>query len=261
MIQTYETIHLETDARGIARLVLNRPDKHNALNAAMIREITDAATRLANDNSVRAVVLSASGRSFCAGGDLAWMKQQFDADHTTRVLEASHLAAMLRCLDELPKLLIAVIEGSAFGGGVGLAAVCDIVLAAPDAKFALTETKLGLIPATIAPVLLRRIGLANIRRFALNACPFGAVEAQSIGLISEIHERQELGASVERQIDLALACAPGAIADAKQLFRRVAAGAASQSATAEALAARWEADETRQGVEAFFLHRRPPWAT
>ncbi len=261
MIQTYETIHLETDARGIARLVLNRPDKHNALNAAMIREITDAATRLANDNSVRAVVLSASGRSFCAGGDLAWMKQQFDADHTTRVLEASHLAAMLRCLDELPKLLIAVIEGSAFGGGVGLAAVCDIVLAAPDAKFALTETKLGLIPATIAPVLLRRIGLANIRRFALNACPFGAVEAQSIGLISEIHERQELGASVERQIDLALACAPGAIADAKQLFRRVAAGAISQSATAEALAARWEADETRQGVEAFFLHRRPPWAT
>ena len=163
MIQTYETIHLETDARGIARLVLNRPDKHNALNAAMIREITDAATRLANDNSVRAVVLSASGRSFCAGGDLAWMKQQFDADHTTRVLEASHLAAMLRCLDELPKLLIAVIEGSAFGGGVGLAAVCDIVLAAPDTKFALTETKLGLIPATIAPVLLRRIGLANIR--------------------------------------------------------------------------------------------------
>lgn len=261
MIQTYETIHLETDARGIARLVLNRPDKHNALNAAMIREITDAATRLANDNSVRAVVLSASGRSFCAGGDLAWMKQQFDADHTTRVLEASHLAAMLRCLDELPKLLIAVIEGSAFGGGVGLAAVCDIVLAAPDAKFALTETKLGLIPATIAPVLLRRIGLANIRRFALNACPFGAGEARSIGLISEIHERQELGASVERQIDLALACAPGAIADAKQLFRRVAAGAISQSATAEALAARWEADETRQGVEAFFLHRRPPWAT
>ena len=261
MIQTYETIHLETDARGIARLVLNRPDKHNALNAAMIREITDAATRLANDNSVRAVVLSASGRSFCAGGDLAWMKQQFDADHTTRVLEASHLAAMLRCLDELPKLLIAVIEGSAFGGGVGLAAVCDIVLAAPDAKFALTETKLGLIPATIAPVLLRRVGLANIRRFALNACPFGAVEAQSIGLISEIHERQELGASVERQIDLALACAPGAIADAKQLFRRVAAGAISQSATAEALATRWEADETRQGVEAFFLHRRPPWAT
>jgi methylglutaconyl-CoA hydratase len=261
MIQTYETIHLETDARGIARLVLNRPDKHNALNAAMIREITDAAMRLANDNSVRAVVLSANGRSFCAGGDLVWMKQQFDADHTTRVLEASHLAAMLRCLDELPKLLIAVIEGSAFGGGVGLAAVCDIVLAAPDAKFALTETKLGLIPATIAPVLLRRIGLANIRRFALNACPFGAVEAQSIGLISEIHERQELGAAVERQIDLALACAPGAIADAKQLFRRVAAGAISQSATAEALAARWEADETRQGVEAFFLHRRPPWAT
>jgi methylglutaconyl-CoA hydratase len=261
MIQTYETIHLETDARGVARLVLNRPDKHNALNAAMIREITDAATRLANDNSVRAVVLSANGKSFCAGGDLAWMKEQFDADYPERILAASHLAAMLRCLDELPKLLVAVVQGSAFGGGVGLAAICDIVLAAPEAKFVLTETRLGLIPATIAPFLLCRIGLANIRRFALNACPFGVEEALAAGLVSEIHEQQELGASAERQIDLALACAPGAIADAKQLFRRTAAGAISQPATVEALAARWETDEARQGVEAFFLHRRPPWAT
>ncbi len=246
---------------GVATVTLDRPELRNAFDDVLATKIRETFMELSVDVSVRVIVLKGSGDFFCAGGDLAWMKQQFDADHITRVLEASHLAAMLRCLDELPKLLIAVIEGSAFGGGVGLAAVCDIVLAAPDAKFALTETKLGLIPATIAPVLLRRIGLANIRRFALNACPFGAVEAQSIGLISEIHERQELGASVERQIDLALACAPGAIADAKQLFRRVAAGAISQSATAEALAARWEADETRQGVEAFFLHRRPPWAT
>jgi methylglutaconyl-CoA hydratase len=260
MIQPYETIRLETDARGIARLVLNRPDKHNALNATMIREITDAATHLATDTTVRAIVLSAIGKSFCAGGDLAWMQEQFNASRTARVFEASRLAMMLRLLDELPKLLIAVIEGPAFGGGVGIAAVCDIVLAAPETKFALTETKLGLVPATIAPFLVRRIGLANARRFALNACPFGAEEARSMGLVSEIHRHQELGTATERQLDLAVACAPGAIADAKQLFRRVATGIISQSGTVETLADRWESEEARQGVEAFFLHRRPPWS-
>jgi methylglutaconyl-CoA hydratase len=116
------------------------------------------------------------------------------------------------------------------------------------------------VPATIAPFLVRRIGLANARRFALNACPFGAEEARSMGLVSEIHRHQELGTATERQLDLAVACAPGAIADAKQLFRRVATGIISQSGTVETLADRWESEEARQGVEAFFLHRRPPWS-
>jgi methylglutaconyl-CoA hydratase len=260
MTQPYETIRLETDRRGIARLVLDRPDKHNALNAAMIRELTDAATHLAGRPDVRAVVMSAGGKSFCAGADLAWMREQFDAGRAARLAEAARLAMMLQLLDELPKLLIAVIEGPAFGGGVGLASVCDIVLAAPEAKFALTETRLGLIPATIAPFLVRRIGLANARRFALNANPFGAEEARAIGLVSEIHAPGDLSAAAERQLGLALACAPGAIADAKRLLRRVAAGAASQLETVEALAGRWESEEARQGVEAFFLHGRPPWA-
>jgi methylglutaconyl-CoA hydratase len=259
MTQSYETIRLDTDGRGVARLVLNRPDKHNALNAAMIRELTDAANRLAEDAGVRAVVLSATGKSFCAGGDLAWMREQFDADRAARVAEASRLAMMLRLLDELPKLLIAVIEGPVFGGGVGLAAVCDIVLAARDTAFLLSETRLGLIPATIAPFLVRRIGPAGLRRFALNAGPFGAGEARSMGLVSEIHEPQDLGAAAERQLELALACAPGAIADAKKLFRRVATGAITQSGTVEELAGRWESEEARQGVEAFFQHKPPPW--
>jgi methylglutaconyl-CoA hydratase len=260
MTKPYETIRLDTDRRGIARLVLNRPEKHNALNAAMIGELTDAATHLAGRPDVRAVVMSASGKSFCAGADLAWMREQFDAERGARLAEAARLALMLQLLDELPKLLIAVIEGPVFGGGVGLASVCDIVLAAPEAKFALTETRLGLIPATIAPFLLRRIGLANARRFALNANPFGADEARVIGLVSEIHEPGGLNAAADRQLGLALACAPGAIADAKRLLRRVAIGAASQLETVEALAGRWESAEARHGVEAFFLHRRPPWA-
>ncbi len=260
MSSDYETIRLETDGRGVARLVLNRPDKHNALNAVMIRELTDAAMQLGHDSDVRVVVLSANGKSFCAGGDLGWMQEQFDADRDERIKEATRVATMLQHLDKLPKLVIAIIEGPAFGGGVGLAAVCDIVLATPETKFALTETRLGLIPATIAPFLIRRIGLSNARRFALNANPFDAGEAKSIGLVSEIHAPEKLEAALARQLDLALACAPGAIADAKQLFRKIATGAVAQSETIEALAKRWESEEARQGIEAFFQHRRPPWA-
>ena len=260
MSQHYETIRLETDAHGVARLMLNRPAKHNALNAAMIQDLTDAATKLSDDSHVRAVVLSAHGKSFCAGGDLAWMQEQFNADRAARIAEASRIATMMRLLDELPKFVIGVIEGPAFGGGVGLASVCDIVLAARGATFALTETRLGLIPATIAPFLIHRIGLANTRRFALNASPFGAEEAKAMGLVSEIHSPLELAAAVERQVKMVLACAPGAIADAKQLFRRVATGVASPTETVEALAARWDSEEARRGVETFFLQKRPPWA-
>ena len=261
MTQSFETIRLETDARGIARLTLNRPEKHNSFNSIMIGEIAAAAATLATDARVRAVVLSATGKSFCAGGDLDWMQEQFAANRAGRLAEASRLADMLRLLDDLPKLLIAVIEGAAYGGGVGLASVCDIVLAAPEAKFALTETRLGLIPATISPFVVRRIGLANARRFALNSNPFGAEAARSMGLVSEIHDAQDLAAALQRQLELALACAPGAIADTKQLFRRAASGALSQTATVEALADRWEEEEARQGVEAFFKHRTPPWAS
>ena len=134
MIPLFETIRLETDGRGIARLTLNRPEKHNSFNAIMIREIAAAATTLAADTSVRTVVLSTNGTSFCAGGDLVWMQEQLDGSRAARLAEASCLAAMLRLLDELPKLLIALIDGPAYGGGVGLASVCDIVLASPRAR-------------------------------------------------------------------------------------------------------------------------------
>ena len=188
------------------------------------------------------------------------MQEQFDAHGDERIKEATRVATMLQHLDKLPKLVIAIIEGPAYGGGVGLVAVCDIVLAVPEAKFALTETRLGLIPATIAPFLIRRIGLSNARRFALNANPFDANEAKNIGLVSEIHAPDKLEVALARQLDLTLACAPGAIADAKQLFRKIATGAVPQSETIEALAKRWESEEARQGIEAFFQHRRPPWA-
>jgi methylglutaconyl-CoA hydratase len=261
MSNAFETIRVDKDQRGVARLILDRPEKHNALNSMMIRELKQAAEQLGADPSVRVVILSAAGKSFCAGGDLNWMKEQAAKNRVGRIDEADHLAAMLQALDEIPKLMIAVVEGPAYGGGVGLLCVCDIVLADASCKFALTETRLGLIPATIAPFLIRRIGLTNARRFALNAAAFGADEAKSIALVSEIHASDELAAAGGRQTALALACAPGAIADAKRLFGQIAAGAITQAGTVEALADRWESAEARAGVDAFFTHRRPLWAS
>jgi methylglutaconyl-CoA hydratase len=260
MTHTYETIRLETDPRGVAHLVLNRPEKHNAINAAMIGELTDAAKHLSIDSKTRVIVLSSSGNSFCAGADLAWMREQFGAARDARISEATNLSAMLRLIDELPKPIIAIVQGPTYGGGVGLTAVCDIVLAASEAKFALTETRLGLVPATIAPFLVARIGHANARRFALNAGTFTAEEARAVGLVSEVHTLHDLATAMERQLDLILAAAPGAIAATKQLLRNVAAGTISHSEAVTALADRWESEEARHGIESFFSKSRPPWA-
>ena len=146
---TYETIRLETNQRGISRLTMIRADKHNAMNATMIRELAAAAKSLAGDGQVRAVILGSEGKSFSAGADLTWMREQLAKDRQGRIEEASVLARMLRSLDDLPQPLIARVQGPAYGGGVGLMAVSDIVVASADAKFALSETRLGLIPATI----------------------------------------------------------------------------------------------------------------
>ncbi len=260
MAQPYETIRLEIDAGGVASLVLNRPAKHNALNAVMIRELTDAVGRLAGDDVIRVVIISAAGETFCAGVDLSWMEEQFAAAHPARLAEASRLTLMFRHLDELPKLLIAIIDGPAYGMGVGLAAVSDIVLATPRSEFVLSEIRLGLMPAAIAPYLVRRIGLGALRKYALNATPIGASEARNLSLVSEIHENQHLSGAIDRQVDNALASAPGAIAESKKLFRRIASGAVTQSGIVEALAARWESSEAQQGVAAFFQRSPPPWA-
>ncbi|MBI2719236.1 MAG: enoyl-CoA hydratase/isomerase family protein [Rhizobiales bacterium] len=258
-MREFETLLLEIDGRGVAKLTLNRPQKHNALDAAMIGDLTEAAGRLAADDAVRVVVLGAAGTSFCAGGDLGWMKQQVDASRGEREEAARHLAAMLRAMDELPKLVIGVIDGAAYGGGVGLAAVCDVVIANPAARFALSETRLGLIPATIAPYLHRRIGAAALRRLALHGMAFGAEEGKGIGLVSEVAEADRLAGVSERHVAQALACAPGAIADAKRLFRLIAAGAIGEAETIEALADRWESVEARDGISAFFGKADAPW--
>lgn len=261
MSHTFETIRLDPSARGVTRLTLARPAKHNALNATMIREITAAANLIAADPAVRVVVLAAEGRSFCAGGDLDWMKQQADRDRAGKLQEAGALALMLERLDRLPKLVIGDVRGAAYAGGLGMVALCDVVFACESSVFALTEVKLGLIPATIGPFVLRRIGGPNARRIMLNARPFGAREAQRIGLVSEVLPVSDIDAAIEREIGFALACAPGAVAATKAMIRRLAAGEnIGAEATAALLADRWESEEAKAGISAFFSRGRPPWS-
>lgn len=257
-----ETIRIGTDARGVATLTLARAEKHNAMSARMIAELTEAARVLGEDAGVRAVVLAGEGRSFCAGGDLGWMREQMAADRATRIKEATKLAEMLLALDRIPKPLIGRVHGNAFGGGVGLASVCDVAIGAEGVKMGLTETRLGIIPATIGPYVVARMGAAKARRVFMSARVFGAEEAERLGLLARVVPEEELDAAVEREVAPYLSCAPGAVAAAKALIRNVSTppDAAMIRTTIEALADRWETAEADEGTAAFFEKRKPAWA-
>jgi len=258
---TYETISLDCDARGVTTLTLNRPEKHNALSAAMIAELTEAAGRLGRDPAVRVIVLTGAGESFCAGGDLGWMREQMAADGATRAREATKLAMMLNALNTCPKPVIGRVQGNAFGGGVGMAAVCDVAIGAKTAKLGLTETRLGLIPATIGPYVLARMGEAMARRVFMSARLFGAEEAVTLGLLARAVDPGDLDAAVEAEVVPYLSCAPGAVAEAKALARRLGPRIddAVITETIGALVRRWESPEAAEGIAAFFEKRPPAW--
>jgi methylglutaconyl-CoA hydratase len=256
----YETLTLDVDARGVAALVLNRPEKHNVLSARMIVELTEVAGRLSRDPAVRVVVLSGAGASFCAGGDLGWMQDQIRADRAKRAAEATRLAMMLKALDEMARPLIARVHGNAFGGGVGILSVCDVAIGVEDARFGLTETRLGLIPATIGPYVSARLG-PHARRFFFSSRLFSAAEAHHVGLLSAVVPAAELDAAIEAEVRPYLGGAPGAVAQGKALLRRLAGGVGEAliAETIETLVERWETDEARDGIAAFFDKTDPPW--
>jgi len=259
---TFETLRLDVDERGVARLWLNRPEKRNALSARMIAELTDAAGRLGADPEVRAVVLGADGKVFCAGGDLRWMMAQIEADRAGRMCEARKLAEMLNVLNEMPKPLIGRVHGDAFGGGVGIMAVCDSVVATQGAVFGLTETRLGLIPATIGPYVLARLGEGLARRVFMSARLFGAAEAERLGLVARVVASVDLDAAVNDEVAPYLAVAPQAVGAAKALARSLGPtiDAAVIDATINRLADIWEGAEARAGIAAFLQKRPAPWA-
>ncbi len=254
-------IRVDKDARGVATLTLAREDKHNALSAQMMTELEEAARDLARDRTVRVVVLSAEGRTFCAGGDLAWMRAQFDMDADTRRVESRRIATVLGALYDLPQPLIGRVQGNALGGGVGLVSVCDVAIGVAGAKLGFTETRLGLIPANIGPYVLARMGATRAAEVFMSARVFDADEAVRLNLLSRTVDTEGLDAAIEAELLPYLSCAPGAVAEAKALMRDLAGRVTQQQVdmAIDALARRWQSDEAREGVGAFFDKRTPSW--
>ncbi|MEM7054001.1 MAG: enoyl-CoA hydratase/isomerase family protein [Pseudomonadota bacterium] len=257
-------LKLNIDKRGVAQITLNRPEIHNAFNAELIQGLTDTLDRLIDaDRPVRVLVLSGSGASFSAGADLSWMRSMSDASEMDNRSDASRLAAMFRTLDQLPIPTIARVNGSAFGGGVGLIACCDIAIADDRARFGLTEVRLGLIPATIAPFVIRRIGTSAARRLLLTGERFDSTTAQRIGLVSDSVLADQLDTTVEQIITALLAGGPQAIDQCKQLIRRITEFDGEprklDSMTAEWIARLRVSEEGQHGLRAFLNKRKPDW--
>ena len=256
-----ETISIETDSRGVATLWLDRADKHNAMSAQMIADLHAAACSLGVDATCRVVVLAARGKTFCAGGDLGWMRAQLNAEPAQRSAEAAKLAHMLQALNTLPKPLIGCVQGHAFGGGVGLVSVCDAVIGADQVQMALTETRLGLIPATIGPYVAARMGEARARRVFMSGRRIKAAEAVDLGLLSRVVPQADLETAIEAEVAPYLDCAPGAVARAKALLRGFGPPIddAVIARSIDALAECWAGDEAPEGIAAFFDKRMPHW--
>jgi methylglutaconyl-CoA hydratase len=257
----YKTIKVSIDQRGVATLLLNRPERHNAMNDELIREVTEAACALDADNNVRAVVLTGAGESFCAGGDLKWMQGILKASRAERVADSAHLATMLRTLDELSKPLIGRVNGQAFGGGTGMMAVCDITIAVESGKFALTEVRLGLTPANISTFVVAKMGRANARRSFLNSLPLSAQKAKELNLVDEVVPDAELDSAVEKELSYILQCGPAAITATKKLIFFVDSHDPDTNLhyTANLLADTWESAEGQEGIRCFFNKETPGW--
>ena len=258
---TYECIIIERNKNGVTRLVLNRPEKHNSLSGKLIEELSAASVELAEDRQTRVVVLSGEGKSFCAGGDLQWMKDQIGASREQRITEARRLAHMLRDLNHMPKPLVARVHGQAYGGGIGLMSVCDFVLAASGQTFGLTEVKLGLIPATISPYVVARMGEGAARQVFMSGELFNTERAVELGLVSRMVDADDLDRELENVVAPYLLAAPTAVASSKDLVRSLGSVIDEDviEDTIVRLADVWENPAASEGISAFFEKRKPDW--
>jgi methylglutaconyl-CoA hydratase len=241
---------------------MTRADVRNAFNETTIAELTEAFRSLGADADVRAIVLAAEGPAFCAGADLDWMRRMSQYSTDENRADAMKLASMLRTIHECPKPVIARVHGPAFAGGVGLVAACDIAVAALGAEFCLTETKLGLIPATIAPYVLRAMGSNAARRYFLTAEKFDASEAFRIGLVHNIVAPDELDSSVNELLGALMLTSASAVTEAKRLVRDLAFRPIDDAVvadTAERIAAIRQSADGREGIASFLEKRKPRW--
>ncbi len=256
---------LETDARGVATLTLNRPKKHNAFDDALIAELTAKIEALETDDSVRVVVLTGAGATFSAGADLEWMRGMAKASEAENREDALRLAKMLRTLNFFPKPTLARVNGAAYGGGIGLVVCCDIAIGVEGAKFSLSEVKLGLAPATIAPYVVAAIGLRQARRLFVNGEIFDAAEAARIGLLHHCVAAGALDDTLDRILHYLLKGGPLAQREAKALALRTAgmtpdAAKETDAANAELIARLRVSSEGQEGIGAFLDKRKPGWS-
>jgi len=253
---------LKTSDRGIASVILNRPGQHNAFDDGMIVELLELLDKLEQDERVRVLVLRATGKSFSAGADLNWMRRMADYDLAQNTDDAMQLAELMRRLNCFPKPTIALVQGAAYGGGVGLIACCDIAIASPVASFCLSEVKLGLIPAVISPYVIEAIGARAARRFMLTAERFDAEQACRLGLVHEVVEVQELDTKLDSIVEFLLAAGPAAQAAAKDLIRAVSNKPIDSELIQDCalrIARIRASSEAREGLSAFLEKRKPNW--
>ncbi|MBT3791271.1 MAG: enoyl-CoA hydratase/isomerase family protein [Alphaproteobacteria bacterium] len=258
-----DTTTLQIDDLGVATITINRPEVHNAFDDHLIEELSARFESAENEDDVRLVVIAARGRTFCAGADLEWMRKSANFSKEENIADSRKLAEALHRLDTMSKPTLALIQGPAYGGGIGVIAACDIAIAVRSATFSLSEVKLGLIPAVVSPYVIGAVGARQARRYFLTAERFDAQEAYRIGLVHLIvNDEGEMRAAAERYARMFMETAPGAVAASKDLIASVrdkAISADLMEDTARRIADRRASDEAREGIGAFFDKRKPEW--
>ncbi|MDN3611554.1 enoyl-CoA hydratase-related protein [Vibrio ostreicida] len=257
-----EYVTVDLDAQGVATLVIDRPNKHNAFNAEVIESLIGTIERLSQDTQVRCLVLRGAGKHFSTGADLAWMQSMASKSERVNQADASRLAHLMHCLDHFPHPTLALVHGCAFGGALGLICCCDIVIAEPSARFCLSEVKLGLVPATIGPYVQRTIGARQARRYMLTAETFNGDTARDLGLIHHLVEDGQATHTANDTIAQFLANSPAAMTRTKGMIHRCHAAEIDHNLrqyTSELIAEVRVSPQGQEGLEAFFNKRPPNW--
>lgn len=255
---------IDTDERGVTIVTLNRPEVHNAFDNELTSMITHSLVELQSDEHTRVVILTGAGSSFSSGADIGWMRSMADFTEEENYEDALRLAELMATLNTLGKPTVAKVNGHVFGGAVGLVACCDIVIAAPRARFCLSEVRLGLVPAVISPYVIEAMGARNARRFFLTAEQMSARKARRVGLVHEVAKDGKLDRAVEDQIGMLLKGGPCAMRESKELVRmvgghHVTADQALRQRTAEIIAQMRVSGEGQEGLRAFLEKRSPNW--
>jgi methylglutaconyl-CoA hydratase len=260
-MDTYDTLDIAVVDK-VATITLNRPDVRNAFNETTIADLTMAFDEVSQDGSIRAIVLAANGPAFCAGADLNWMKKMAGYTQLENEADALRLADMLRTIYFSPKPVVAKVQGDCYAGGMGLVAACDIVVAADGINFCLSEVKLGLIPATISPYVIKAMGDQAARRYFLTAERFDAREGRRLGLVHEVVPAEQLDGTVAGIVKALVNNSPNAVREAKKLVRDIAGLPIDDvllADTAGRIANIRASSEGREGVASFLEKRKPSW--